>query len=164
MLSLKNSHPHWSFACFFLLCCSPLCTLSLHLSAPPGSLSRCNPPLWWVAYGADVISFSRELLWLCVRTLNNPSLLFHSPLYSTVNHPPCHHPIGSIRAPPPCPTHQKTTVHISIDTACGWKGEWHPPVYNSWDALSLLPHYSRRRKQIVWTMRLNWCIYVPNWL
>ncbi len=164
MLSLKKQPSTWIICLFLspLLCSSispSLCPSSLFLDiflavilAVMGGLRSRRYQLSWV------------LLWLCAGTLNNPSLLFHSPLHSAVNHPPCHHPISSIRAPPPCPNHQKTTVHISIATACGWKGEWHPPVYNSWDALSLLPHYSSRRKEVFQTMRLNWCIDVPNWL
>lgn len=54
-------------------------SLSLHLSASV-SLSLCNPLLWWVAYGANVISLAEcccgRASKLSARILNAPCLCF----------------------------------------------------------------------------------------
>ncbi len=169
MLSLKKQPSTW-IICLFLppLLYSSVYFLYLSISLPllsvSGYPSCCNPRCDGWPTEADVISLA-ECCCDCVQELSTIPLFSFTHLSTPQStNPPCHHPIGSIRAPPLVPPIRKPLSTISIGTACGWKGEWHPPVYNSWDALSLLPHYSSRRKQIFQTMRLNWCIYVPNWL
>lgn len=74
-------------------------SLSLHLYVSV-SLSRCNPLLWWAAYGADAIGLAEYCCGcaskLSARILNAPCLCFThlhsqpSPQLSTLHYSPTH--------------------------------------------------------------------------